>query len=41
MTIGNSTPKRFFKRPYPPSSSAKCIIARRHSSVNRKGAAWV
>ncbi|CAN7045284.1 unnamed protein product, partial [Brassica oleracea var. botrytis] len=37
------TPRRrdLFKRPYPPSSPAKCIIARRHSSVNRKGAAWI
>ncbi|CAN6974584.1 unnamed protein product, partial [Brassica rapa subsp. trilocularis] len=40
MTIGDSMQKRFFKQPFPPPSSAKCIIARRHCSVNRKEAVW-
>ncbi|CAN1343657.1 CDPK-related kinase 5 [Linum perenne] len=33
---GNSTPKRFFKRPFPPPSPAKhirAVLARRHGSV--------
>ncbi|KAJ0231468.1 CDPK-related kinase 5 [Hirschfeldia incana] len=35
-TSGNSTPKRFFKRPFPPPSPAKhirAVLARRHGSV--------
>ena len=40
MTIGDSMQKRFFKQPFPPPSSAKRIIARRHCSVNRKEAVW-
>ncbi|XP_010558347.1 PREDICTED: CDPK-related kinase 5-like [Tarenaya hassleriana] len=39
---GNSTPKRFFKRPFPPPSPAKhirAVLARRHGSVKPNGAA--
>ncbi|KAJ6997324.1 CDPK-related kinase 5-like [Populus alba x Populus x berolinensis] len=38
----NSTPKRFFKRPFPPPSPAKhirAVLARRHGSVKPNGAA--
>ncbi|CAN6977791.1 unnamed protein product [Brassica rapa subsp. trilocularis] len=41
VTNGNSTPKRFFKRLFPPPSPAKCIVARQHVSVKRNEAAWV
>ncbi|CAN6828618.1 unnamed protein product [Brassica oleracea] len=41
VTNGNSTPKRFFKRPFRHPSLAKRIIARRHGSVKPKEAAWV
>lgn len=39
---GNSTPKRFFKRPFPPPSPAKhirAVLARRHGSVKPNSAA--
>ncbi|KAJ6930084.1 CDPK-related kinase 5-like [Populus alba x Populus x berolinensis] len=38
----NSTPKRFFKRPFPPPSPAKhirAVLARRHGSVKPNGVA--
>ncbi|KAF3554828.1 hypothetical protein F2Q69_00017821 [Brassica cretica] len=41
VTNGNSTPKRFFKRPFRHPSPAKRIIAIQHSSVKPKEAAWV
>ncbi|XP_010503722.1 PREDICTED: CDPK-related kinase 5 [Camelina sativa] len=39
---GNSTPKRFFKRPFPPPSPAKhirALLARRHGSVKPNSSA--
>ncbi|KAF3501720.1 hypothetical protein F2Q69_00042426 [Brassica cretica] len=41
VTNGNSTPKRFFKRPFRHPFPAKRIIAIRHGSVKPKEAAWV
>ncbi|KAJ4847043.1 CDPK- kinase 5 [Turnera subulata] len=41
-TSANSTPKRFFKRPFPPPSPAKhirAVLARRHGSVKPNEAA--
>ncbi|KAL0785477.1 hypothetical protein Bca101_001723 [Brassica carinata] len=41
VTNGNSTLKKFFKRPFHHPSLAKRIIARRHGSVKPKEATWV
>ncbi|CAF1916066.1 unnamed protein product [Brassica oleracea] len=41
VTNENSTPKRFFKRPFCHLSPAKRIIAIQHGSVKPKELAWV
>ncbi|CAH8294389.1 unnamed protein product [Eruca vesicaria subsp. sativa] len=41
VTNGNSKPKRFFKRPFPPPFLDKRIIERRDGSIKKKEAEWV